>query len=678
MPSVTVVHPRGETTRSVSSLTELNAYVINRGWSVQAGSYPDAYLAVTGQPYAAPAADGRPVAFIAPAVVAPAATGVAATDTAALQAAIAATPVGGKLYIPNGVYALNATLTLTNHITIEGEASTAAYRNATGGGPPQWPGATPYLTGVVLRMTVPGTDALRLVGSGKSYNLANFGVLFDSTLATTGHGINGTPTQTYTDGLDYGPTDCKWSNLSVYGHDGNHYAYVLANFQYVEHYGLRSYHGGGFLFVGDGTTENWGNLVSINPYVVLTKTGSASGYEFNSVKAWPAGGSLNLMTFVRPQCNVLGAALTAGTQYAWNERRGAAVGPMTVIGPDFEGGNPVASSAKTSWIGYLFGVSNNWTAVGNDTLPFGKVGVAVGGNALQAVTTGTHNVAIGNSAQSKTTTGSNNIAVGDTVMYNGAALTGSHNVGVGHQALFNATSGSSNMAAGKEAAYSITTGSNNIAVGDGALRSVTTSNLSTAVGAQAGYNATGQSNVFVGQNAVAGVAGSTTGPNTVAVGQNALTALTSGGSNVAVGQGAGVTVTSANATTTGSNSVYLGRNSGQASATQRNDAVAVGYQALVDGNNAVAIGSGVTATAAGAVAIGKDSAGTAAASSTTDEMALGTALHRVKVAGRLNVAPRTPTGSADTQGALGDITADDGFVYVKTSTGWKRSALAAF
>jgi acetyl esterase/lipase len=56
MPTVTVVHPRGETTRDVSDLAALNAYVINRGWSLQSGDYAAAYLALTGQPYAAPTA----------------------------------------------------------------------------------------------------------------------------------------------------------------------------------------------------------------------------------------------------------------------------------------------------------------------------------------------------------------------------------------------------------------------------------------------------------------------------------------------------------------------------------------------------------------------------------------------------------------------------------------------
>jgi hypothetical protein len=38
----------------------------------------------------------------------------------------------------------------------------------------------------------------------------------------------------------------------------------------------------------------------------------------------------------------------------------------------------------------------------------------------------------------------------------------------------------------------------------------------------------------------------------------------------------------------------------------------------------------------------------------------------------------TPTGTADTAGNTGDITKDDNYVYVKTSAGWKRSALSTF
>jgi hypothetical protein len=41
-------------------------------------------------------------------------------------------------------------------------------------------------------------------------------------------------------------------------------------------------------------------------------------------------------------------------------------------------------------------------------------------------------------------------------------------------------------------------------------------------------------------------------------------------------------------------------------------------------------------------------------------------------------AAYTPTGSADANGNVGDIAWDDGYVYVKTSAGWKRSALSSW
>jgi len=40
--------------------------------------------------------------------------------------------------------------------------------------------------------------------------------------------------------------------------------------------------------------------------------------------------------------------------------------------------------------------------------------------------------------------------------------------------------------------------------------------------------------------------------------------------------------------------------------------------------------------------------------------------------------PYTPTSSADPNGQVGDIAWDDNYIYVKTSTGWKRAALSAF
>jgi len=103
-----------------------------------------------------------------------------------------------------------------------------------------------------------------------------------------------------------------------------------------------------------------------------------------------------------------------------------------------------------------------------------------------------------------------------------------------------------------------------------------------------------------------------------------------------------------------------------------------GYAVTVTADNAGGFGQLAEATANGAWAFGADSSGTGAVAANENDMVFGTANHNVQVPGRFNVAPRTPSGSADTQGMTGDIAADDSYVYVKTSTGWKRAALATF
>lgn len=44
----------------------------------------------------------------------------------------------------------------------------------------------------------------------------------------------------------------------------------------------------------------------------------------------------------------------------------------------------------------------------------------------------------------------------------------------------------------------------------------------------------------------------------------------------------------------------------------------------------------------------------------------------------VNLTPFTPKSSADASGAANDVARDDNYIYVKTSTGWKRTALSNF
>ena len=257
----------------------------------------------------------------------------------------------------------------------------------------------------------------------------------------------------------------------------------------------------------------------------------------------------------------------------------------------------------------------------------------------------------------KVTTGAGNTAVGVRA---GAGLTsGADNTMLGREAGTAITSGTSNAAFGHNALRAGSSGSSNTALGTSALASQTTASSCTGIGFNAGVLNTASANTFIGVSAGYAPAG-----------------------------------VAANATTTSDKQTVIGVEAGQGnvSATAQGEITAIGYRARSGGFNATAIGSqavasahdataigrGATASGVGAVAIGVDNTAAAASASGTNEFKLGTALHNVKVAGRFNVAPRTPTGSADASGTAGDIAADDSYLYVKTSTGWKRAALTAW
>ncbi len=160
----------------------------------------------------------------------------------------------------------------------------------------------------------------------------------------------------------------------------------------------------------------------------------------------------------------------------------------------------------------------------------------------------------------------------------GAVNTDTYTTAFGYQALFGNTIGALNNAFGHKALFSNTTGSKNVAIGYIALQA------------------------------------NTTGSFSIAIGQATLSANTTGGSHTAIGYRAlfAPSAVIANATTTALRQTAIGQETGQASATQRNDIVAVGYRALIDANDTVAVGSGAQALHANAVALGKGIVTTAA------------------------------------------------------------------
>ena len=173
------------------------------------------------------------------------------------------------------------------------------------------------------------------------------------------------------------------------------------------------------------------------------------------------------------------------------------------------------------------------------------------------------------------------------------------NIGIGKDVLSALTSADKNIAIGYQAMQDVTTGGNNIGIGVEALKELETTTGIVAIGYNAGKNATGTQNVFLGYSAGKRASAGASQSN-VGIGYNALQ-HNFGNQNVVIGNQAGIYLTSASNTIVGNNAgrnltssfnTSLGSDSLNA-ATSAEDNVAIGYAALdtlSTGDNNTALG----------------------------------------------------------------------------------------
>ena len=205
--------------------------------------------------------------------------------------------------------------------------------------------------------------------------------------------------------------------------------------------------------------------------------------------------------------------------------------------------------------------------------------VALGYNALNVITSGSHNVAVGRGtgedqttgargtyigryAGAKITTGSDNTCLGNlagqgliTASYNvfvggyaGRNVRNSSNVAIGYNAISNHSYPTRCTAVGDTAL--VNGGTDNVAIGhQSAGGGDNDANRSTSIGKSSGYNNEGDDNVFVGYRAGNAL---TTGDDNVFVGSQAGEAITTGSNNIVIGYD-----TDASSTTV-SNEITLG------------------------------------------------------------------------------------------------------------------------
>ena len=322
--------------------------------------------------------------------------------------------------------------------------------------------------------------------------------------------------------------------------------------------------------------------------------------------------------------------------------KNVAIGHQVML--DTDAGTTSQSSSENVFIGYQV-ASGTWTdaacnhnvGIGNDVmrgaldgatqnvavgsealvaLTTGDGNVALGYKALEDVNTGGSNVAIGNATAINLTSGTDNIAIGTNCLYNstdvdkaviigknagnGALDSGADGViGIGFEALTACTSGTGNIAIGYEAGKAITTGEYSTVIGYQALKTATVTagqDEHTAVGYQALKDCNGDRNTAVGAGAMSGVdnsdncvavgayalqSGGTSDDGidgTVAIGDSSLNSLTTGSGTTAVGKATGLYLTTGDYNTAiGFEALYTEDAGG--------GNTAVGYRALKVCNN---------------------------------------------------------------------------------------------
>jgi hypothetical protein len=282
------------------------------------------------------------------------------------------------------------------------------------------------------------------------------------------------------------------------------------------------------------------------------------------------------------------------------------------------------------------------TAIGWETMANnvnGNNNTAVGGTAMRDNTSGSGNAVLGGAALRFNTSGSNNTAVGQYAMHQN--LTGHGNTAVGHNALHSTTTGANNTAVGRDAlrnntasantaigAYALsdnTTGISNTACGSSSLTNNTTGSHNSAFGGSLNNNTTGWYNTASGNQAMysntvgnkntaigaAALYANTLGDENAAFGMNALAYNTSGYQNTAAGhsalesntEGYGNTAMGHSALSVnliGDYNTCIGHNADFNSGS-KNNASAIGAQAVVDASNKIRVGNSSVSSIGGQV-----------------------------------------------------------------------------
>ncbi len=323
-------------------------------------------------------------------------------------------------------------------------------------------------------------------------------------------------------------------------------------------------------------------------------------------------------------------------------------------------------------------------AIGNDAL----LGASFGSGDKQLV----GNIAIGSQALDATDSNeqTGTIAIGHEALT--ALTTGASNLAIGYQAGMTMTTATQNLLIGYQAGYLMLDNTRNVCIGNtaGGFLGSDEADENIFIGTNAGASGewddtnsnTANQNVGIGVSAMGGVGGNDaahfTAANNVALGFESLKAITTGGSNVAVGSGAGdamgagdgnviigVDAFGAQAGASPNYNVVIGHGAGSlANHADVDSNVLIGHDAGKGGGNGmgncVAIGAGAmdgsaANSMAGIVAVGKDALGASITAGANYSTAVGKGALSAVTSGASNQALGVNAGSTVTTGSYNTL-----------------------
>jgi hypothetical protein len=262
-------------------------------------------------------------------------------DTTAMQACItAALAVNGTVKLSPVTYKITSALEITGSMAIEGSGMFPQNGPIASLQSINMPIVSPYLKGSVILQSGAAQNGITISGTGLGVNLRDFGIRFADAIkfTNTGHGV-------FSEGSDYagmkdsGIMSSMWSNVAVYGHDGNHYAFHFTNPICCTFNHLTGWGGGGIRLESNQVQTYYGNLVFEHPYFATCVSGSAHGYH---LKHTGASNGFNLVTFIRPQVNVADTGVATAPTNAQNTFKidafpvGQSDTNINLFAPDFE------------------------------------------------------------------------------------------------------------------------------------------------------------------------------------------------------------------------------------------------------------------------------------------------------------------------------------------------------